>query len=82
MSSYAWGLGRKTNNDIEWLALFFGMNLARQLNISKIIVLGDSKQIIYKMNNDYNKGVVKIKIIYERIRQVTANTQVTYLHIL
>ena len=42
-SSYAKGLGQKTNNGVEWLFLYFGMNLTRQLNIAKIIVLGDSK---------------------------------------
>ena len=68
VSSFAWGLGRKTNNEAEWLALFFGLELARQLKITKIVVLGDSKQVIHKMNNGYNKGAIKIRIIYERIR--------------
>ena len=82
MSSYPWGLGRKTNNEVEWVALFFRLELAKQLNITKIIVLGDSKQVVYKMINGYNKGVVKIRRINERIQQVTANTQVSYIHIL
>ena len=34
------------------------------------------------MINGYNKGAVKIRRIYERIRQVIANAQVSYLHIL
>ena len=63
MTSYAWGLGRKTNNEADWLALYFGINLARQLNISKFTVLGDSKQVIHKMNKGFSKGVVKIKRI-------------------
>ena len=60
MLSYAWGLIQKTNNEAEWLALFFGPELANQLKITKIIVLGDSKQVIHKMINGYNKGAVKI----------------------
>ena len=80
--TYAWGLGRKTNNEDEWLALFFGLELAKQLKITKINVLGDSKQVIYKMNNGYNKGEIKIRRIYEPIRQVSANAQVSYFHIL
>ena len=82
VSSYAWGLGRKTNNEAEWLVLYFRMNLARQLNISKIVVLGDSKQVIHKMNNGFSKGVIKIKRIHNCIRQVTASVEVSYLHIL
>ena len=82
VSSYAWGLSQKTNNEVQCLALFFGMNLARELNISKITILGNSKQVIYKMNNGYNKGVVKIKRIYKCIHQVPAKYQVSYLHVL
>ena len=68
MSSYAWGLGRKTNNEEEWLALYYGINLLRELNITKMIVVGDSKQVIHKMINGNNKGMVKIKRIYEHIQ--------------
>ena len=80
--SYAWGLGQKTNIEVEWLALFFELELAKQLKITKIIVLRDSKQVIHKTINGYNKGAVKIQIIYERIRQVSENAQVTFYHIL
>ena len=61
MSSYAWGLDRKTNNEEEWLSLYYGMNLLRKLNITKIIVLGDSKQVIHKMNNGNNRDRLKLK---------------------
>ena len=58
------------------------MNVIRQLNISKITILGDSKQVIHKMNNGYSKGMVKIKRIYECAQQVIAEVQVSYIHIL
>ena len=58
------------------------MNLARKLNISKITILGDSRQAIHKMNNGFSKGVVKIKRIHNHIRKVTALAQVFYLHII
>ena len=58
------------------------MNLIRQHKIAKIIVIGDSKQVIHKMNNGYNKGMVKIKRIYECVQQVIAEVQVSYIHIL
>ena len=72
----------KTNNEFEWLVLFFGLDLTKQLKITKIIVLRDSKQVIHKMINGYNKGAVEIQIIYERIRQVSENAEVTFYHIL
>ena len=49
METYAWGIGQKTNNKAEWLALYLGMELVKNENIRKIIVFGDSKQIIQKM---------------------------------
>ena len=58
------------------------MNLLRQLNITKIIVLRDSKQVIHKKNNGNNRGMVNIKRIYERIQQVFGEVQVSYIHIL
>ena len=44
--------------------------------------MGDSKQVIYKMINGYNKGAVKIWRIHEWIRQAFANFQITFYHIL
>ena len=44
--SFAWGIGRKTNNEVKWLALFLGIDLVQKENINRIIVFGDSKQII------------------------------------
>ena len=77
VSSYSWGLGRKTNNEAEWLALYSGLEMAKQLKINKITILGDSKQVIHKMNNGYDKGEIKTRIIYEHIQQVSANVQVS-----
>ena len=68
VSTYAWGLGRKNSNEAEWLVLLFGLDLAKQHKITKITVMGYSKQVIHKMIYGYNKGEVKIRRIYERIR--------------
>ena len=43
ITTYAWGIGWKTNNEAEWLALYLGVELVRKNNIKKIIVFGDSK---------------------------------------
>ena len=68
MASYAWGLGRNTNNEAEWLALYLRLELAKQLKINKITVLDDSKHETHKMNTGYNKGPIKTRRIYECIR--------------
>ena len=57
------------------------MNLVRKLNIAKIIVIGDSRQVIQKMNNGSNRGMIKYKIIYERIQHIFGETQASYIDI-
>ena len=42
------GLGWKANNEDEWFALHYGMYLLRKISIAKIIVIGDSRQVINK----------------------------------
>ena len=41
--NFAWGLGQKTNNIAEILAIWQGLNQARSLSIKKLIVIGDSR---------------------------------------
>ena len=79
---YAWGICHITNNEAKWLALLFGLDLVRQNKIINVTVLGDSKQVIQKMTSGYNHGAVKIRRIYERVRQISANIQITFYHIL
>ena len=82
MTTYAWGLGKKTNNEAEWLALFYGIYLVKPLGIRKITVIGDSKQVIQRMNSKSNKGMVKTNRIYKRIQQISGQIQASYFHIL
>ena len=82
MASYAWGLGLKTNNESEWLALYFRIKLAKQLNISDIIILGDSKHVILQMIRGSCKKAIKTKRIHERISHITTQIQVSFYHIL
>ena len=41
--NFAWGLGQKTNNIAEILAIWKGLNQVRRLSINKLIVIGDSR---------------------------------------
>ena len=81
-TTYAWGLGRKTNNEAEWLALFLGIVLVQKENINKIIVFGDSKQFIQKMRNGRNVVATNCNRLYNQIIGMISNLQVTYYHIL
>ena len=44
--NFSWGLGKKTNNAAEILAIWQGLNQARRLAIKKLTILGDSRIII------------------------------------
>ena len=44
--NFAWGLGQKTNNFAEMLAIWQGLNQARSLSIKKLVIIGDSSIII------------------------------------
>ena len=51
LKEYAWGIGRKTNNGAEWLALIKGMELARNVNIEELVVFGDSIMVVREARN-------------------------------
>ena len=72
----------ETNNEAEWLSLYSGMYLVRKINIAKIIVIGDLTKLIHKMNNRSNRGIIKYKIIYERIQHIFGETQDSYIQII
>ena len=67
VKSFAWGLGTRTNNEAEWLALYHGLELIDGKTIPKLMVFGDSIQVIQKMRYGYYKGSSRCKIIYDRI---------------
>ena len=48
--NFSWGLGKKTNNAAEILAIWQGLNQARRLSIKKLIIIGDSRIIIQALN--------------------------------
>ena len=80
--TYAWGIGKKNNNEAEWLSLYLGLELVKKENIKKIIVFGDSKQIIQKMRKGYNSCATNCKRLYEHIRKMGTTLHDTYYQIL
>ena len=74
-TTYAWVLGRKTNNEAKWLALYLGMYLGKQLGIVKITVIRDSKQVIQKMNSKSNTVMINSKRIFKRIQHLSRGIQ-------
>ena len=65
--TYAWGIGCRTNNEAEWIALLQGMMILVDSNLFKIAIFGDSKHVIYKMLNGYTTGSIKCRRLYDKI---------------
>jgi hypothetical protein len=49
--SYAWGIGEATNNQAEIQELWQGLSVSKQMEITKLTVVGDSMAIIHHMVN-------------------------------
>ena len=65
--TFAWGLGYRTNNEAEWLALLQGMKILANFDLFRIVIFGDSRHVIYKMLNEYTIGFIKCRRLYDKI---------------
>ena len=65
--TFAWGLGYRTNNEAELLALLQGMKILANTDLSRIAIFGDSRHVIYKMLNGYTTGSIKCHHRYDKI---------------
>ena len=82
IKTFAWGLGNKTNNEAEWLALFQGLEMAGTSSISSLIVFGDSRQVIQKMRSGYRNGNIRCKRMARRITHSIEGKDYSFVHIL
>ena len=78
---FAWGLGPRTNNEAEWMALLQGLHLIRNKNLQKVLVFGDSRHVIYKMINGYPSGDIKCRRLYKKA-QLLLSQPIEFYHIL
>ena len=78
---FAWGLGPRTNNEAEWMALLQGLHLIRDKKLQKVMVFGDSRHVIYKMINGYPSGNIKCRRLYKKAKLLLSQSIEIY-HIL
>ena len=64
--TYAQGIGCRTNNEAEWIALLQGLMILANSNHYKVAIFGDSRHVIYKMLNGYTTGSVKCHRLYDK----------------
>ena len=63
-----WGLGNRTNNEAEWLALIQGLQLLRAKKLRKVLIFRDSRHVIYKLINGYPIGAVNCRHLYGKAK--------------
>ena len=80
---YACGIGRETNNGVEWYALIKGLELAKEMEIEEINVIGDSSIVIGEVRNisrDWNTPSAKMHHMFFCL--VKEFNTITFLHVL
>ena len=79
--TFTWGLGNRTNNEAEWLALIQGLHLINTKKLRKVLIFEDSRHVIYKLINGYLTGAVKCRLLFEKAKLLMSNSYEAF-HIL
>ena len=79
--TFSWGLGHRTNNEAEWLALLQGLQSLVSKDLHKIAIFGDSRQVILKMVNGYITGSINYCRLYDKAKPLMSNSY-EFFHIL
>jgi ribonuclease HI len=81
MLCYSWNLGVTTNNMAEAYAMYQGALLAQDRQLSHIIVIGDSKNIIRHFVTGTGPKNSKLKRIIERTRAILSTIHSSFYHV-
>ena len=75
-------LGFATNNQAEYGGMIAGQMMARQINIERLEVFGDSKQIICQMKREYKvKAKTQYKVNEQAFMVNKLFSEIQYTHI-
>ena len=81
--SFAWGLGHDSNNRVEALALWKGLKLSLSLNITALVVFGDSWIIIQAANSNRRPAQGHLSTILKKVKLMQTEFQkISFFHIL
>jgi ribonuclease HI len=78
---YYWNLGIITNKRAEAYAMYQGVQLVKQRQISSLNIIGDSKNIIRIFIRNSTPKDIRLKKIVDHIRFSLKNLQVNYYHV-
>jgi hypothetical protein len=81
MITYSWNLGTTTNNSAEAYALLKGTQIAKERQINKLIIIGDSKMIIRYFVKSTNPKNSTLRRIIDRTRDTISSIHPCFYHV-
>ena len=72
--TFAWGLGHRTNNEAEWLALLQGLHSLVSKDLHKVMIFGDSRHVIFKIINGYTFGSINCCRLYDKAKPLMSKS--------
>ena len=82
-SNFSWGLGIDTNNMAEALALWQGLRIARELGISNLIIIGNSRVVIRALAEKILPIHLGLrKLLHKIMKQASLLNNIDFCHVL
>ena len=72
--TFAWGLGHRTNNEAEWLALLQGLQSLVSKDLHKVMIFRDSWHVIFKLINGYSSGSINCHRLYDKAKPLMSKS--------
>ena len=80
---FTWGLDIDSNNMAEALALWQGLRIAKEMGISKLTVIGDSRIIIYALAENLMPNNIALRhLIQNIVAQTSSFKKIYFYHVL
>ena len=81
--NFSWGLGNKTNNAAEIIAIWQGLNQARTLSIKKLTIISDSRITIQALILKKAPNNMELTHFYRKVTlQMEAFEELKFFHVL
>ena len=81
--NFSWGLGQRTNNTAEILAIWQGLKQAKRLSIKKLVIIGDSRIIIQALIKKKAPNSMELAHYHWKIiNQMKTFEEVKFYHVL
>ncbi len=71
-------LGKKTNNEAEYLALILLLKAARERGIRSLKIFGDSKLVVSQVSGEWKINLPHLRLLAQQVKELSDGMDVTY----